>query len=84
MQCAWLTAARHGQQCGSHVATLCARDLTAPSTSYRAWTSCNLWELSVDDVLRMRFLQPGMLVDISEHFMQTASRLLRGMNSTRL
>lgn len=46
--------------------------------------SCNLWELTVDHLLRMRSLQPGMLDDISEQFVQTASRLLRGMNSTRL
>jgi hypothetical protein len=52
--------------------------------SYRAWTSCNLWELSVDDVLRMRALQPGMLDDIAEHFVQTASRALRSMDATRL
>jgi hypothetical protein len=58
--------------------------LVATFALYRAWTSCNLWELSVDDVLRMRSLQPGMLDDIAEHFVQTASRLLRGMDATRL
>lgn len=52
--------------------------------AHRAWTSCNLWELRVDDVLRMRALQPGMLDDIAEHFVQTASRVLRSMDAIPL
>jgi hypothetical protein len=32
----------------------------------------------------MRSLQPGMLDDISQHFVQTAEKLLRGMDTARM
>lgn len=70
--------------CGKPLCMSSDISLQPPFASYRAWTSCNLWELSVSDVLRMRALQPGMLDDIAEHFLQTASRVLRSMDATRL
>lgn len=46
--------------------------------------SCCLWELSVEDVLRMKALQPGILDDLGLHFIHQAEKSLRTMDSRNM
>lgn len=50
----------------------------------RASVSCCLWELTVDDVMRMKSLQPGILDDLAAHFILQATKSLRVMDPAHL
>lgn len=50
----------------------------------RATTSCFLWELLVDDVLRLKALRPTLLEDVSHYFLKVANQRLRELDDVTL
>jgi hypothetical protein len=46
--------------------------------------SCCLWDVAVDDVLRMQSLQPGILDDLAAYFITQAEKSLRTMEKKHM
>ena len=50
----------------------------------RASVSCALWDVAVDDILRMQSLQPGILDDLAAYFINQASKSLSTMEKQHM
>jgi len=68
---------------GALLAALADAPALRPMT-YRATTSCFLWELLVDDVLRLKALRPTLLEDVSHYFLKVANQRLRELDDVTL
>lgn len=50
----------------------------------RASVSCALWDVAVNDILRMQSLQPGILDDLAAYFINQASKSLSTMEKRHM
>ena len=46
--------------------------------------SCSLWDVALDDILRMQSLQPGILDDLAAYFVTQAEKSLRTMQQKHM